>query len=481
MRVLAVLGVLLLAACEMTPPREVDPPVELPEAFSDGGAAALPDRWWTTFDDPVLATLVDEAVSGSFTLAQAWDRLEQARAIARQAGAALSPTLGGTATLGGTWARTRVQTPAGEQHVETRATDLGLGVAAAYEIDLWKRLEAARDAAELDAMATEEDLHAAAMALSARVAATWFQLVEQYDQIDLLAEQIRTNEQVLELITLRFRRGQSPAADVLRQRQLVESRRGEQVRAREAAEVLSNQLAVLLGRAPGGTEGAVEATLVPLPPRPETGLPVDLLARRPDVRGAWLRVRAADRRVAVAVADRYPRLSLTGRLSTGDEKVSDLFRSWFANLAANLTAPILDGGRREAEVDRTRAVASERLNGYGQTILEALEEVESALVSERRQLEFLESLEVQLELSRQILARLRDRYLGGTVAYISVLEALATSQALERTRLAARRELLLTRIDLCRALGGGWPLEPPTASSPTSAPTAGDSSERNGS
>ncbi len=114
-----------------------------------------------------------------------------------------------------------------------------------------------------------------------------------------------------------------------------------------------------------------------------------LLERRPDVRTAWLQIQAADQRVAAAVADRFPRLSLTGRATTANEQIEDLFDNWLASLAANLLAPLVDGGQRRAEVDRTRAVAAEALHDYGQTILEALAEVEDALVLEQRQLEYL--------------------------------------------------------------------------------------------
>jgi len=130
-------------------------------------------------------------------------------------------------------------------------------------------------------------------------------------------------------------------------------------------------------------------------------------------------------------------------------------------LAANVAAPLFDGGSRRAEAARTRAAVSESLNIYSQTVLNALGEVEDALEQERRQRQYITSVDTQLNLSRQTIARLKDSYLFGAVNYIDILQALVSQQTLERTQLQARRELLQYRVDLCRALGTGWELTRP--------------------
>ncbi|MCK4509835.1 MAG: TolC family protein, partial [Desulfuromonadales bacterium] len=165
---------------------------------------------------------------------------------------------------------------------------------------------------------------------------------------------------------------------------------------------------------------------------------------------------AADQRVAAAVADRFPRLSLTGRANTTDEQIENLFDDWLTSLAANLLAPLIDGGRRLAEVERSQAVAAENFHIYGQTVLDALAEVEDALTQELRQLEYLLSINRQLELAEQATSRIRDRYLNGAEDYQRILGALLSKQLLQRTQLSARRELFVNRINLCRALAGGW-------------------------
>jgi NodT family efflux transporter outer membrane factor (OMF) lipoprotein len=446
-----------MVSCTTTPP-EVEPLVQVPEQFTASGELPLPEKWWQSFDDPELHRLIEEALADNLNLQSAWDRLDQAEAIARREGAALKPTLDVLAGASRTGTRRELST--GSKDTDY-FNEYSLGVQAGYEVDLWGRIRSNRDAAALDARASAEDLQAVAITLSAQVAMTWYQLVEQYGQLELLAKQLETNRKVQELVTLRFRRGKVGAADVLRQQQLVESSRGQIDRADSRAMVLKHQLAVLLGRPPMESVAGKESELLDLPPLPDSGLPLELIRRRPDIRLAYHDVLAADRRVASAIAERFPRLSLSARADTSAEEVSDLFETWLASLAANLLGPILDGGRRKAEVDRRRAMLSERLHDYSQVILDSLGEVEDALVQERKQRDFIASLVKQLEISNQVIASIRDNYIKGAADYLRVLEALVSNQSLQRNLLEARRELIEFRIDLCRALAGGFEMPRP--------------------
>ncbi len=438
---------LLLAACAPVATRQGST-YQPQGSFSTTGQAQRAEQWWTTFEDPTLDRLVNQALSGNLNLQVAWDRLDLAQAVVRKAGADLIPQLNSEAGFSTNRSRTSSHTDSSQSY--------NLGLVASYEVDLWGRVRSTRDAAELDALASEENLHTAALTLSSQVATTWFQLLEQRGQIEILKQQQHTNEQALELINLQFRTGQIGIADLLQQRQVVESRRGEQALAAGRAQVLQNQLAVLLGLSPDQAPQLTTGKLGELPPLPTTGLQSDLLKRRPDVRAAWLQLQASDQRVAAAVADRFPRLSLTGRASTSDEKIEDLFDDWLASLAANLLAPLIDGGRRQAEVERSQAVAAENFHIYGQTVLEALAEVENALTQEQRQQEYLVSINSQLELAEQAAGQIHDRYLNGAEEYQRVLGALLSKQFLQRTQLSARGELFVNRINLCRALAGGW-------------------------
>jgi NodT family efflux transporter outer membrane factor (OMF) lipoprotein len=444
---------------------ELKAPVAAPARFSESGTSPLPDKWWESFEDPVLSGLIDQALANNFSLKTAWDRLSQAAAEARSAGADIFPTL--DAEVENSRNRYREDGQTGEGH------SYSLGLTASYELDLWGRIRSSRDAAAFDMQASEQDLQAAALTLSAQVAGTWYQLVEQYGQLDVLDAQIVTNQKVLELVTLQFRTGQVGIADMLQQQQLVESNQGEKAQVVAQVKVLEHQLAILLGYSPLQPVAPRVSRLLTLPAMPQTGLPAELIQRRPDIRSAYYAVLAADSDLAAAIANRFPSLSLTAGVDVSGAHTRDLFDNWLATLAANLVAPIVDGGLRKAEVDRTRAVASEALHTYGQTILDALGEVEDALVQEQRQRDYIASIGRQLTLAGQVIERVRDRYLQGTVDYQRVLDALLSHQELQRSLLTATRDLVQYRIDLCRALGSGWTLDRPEENQADAQTTSG--------
>ncbi len=450
---LLLLALVTLPSCAPEGVR-VASPAEVPASFSAGGESPMPERWWTAFDDAALDGLVAEALRDNFSIRQAWDRLDQARALADQAGAPLLPSLDGTAGAARTVAKT-------DPLPRTYTTEVALGLAASYEVDLWGRVRSTADAARLDACAGAEDLQAAAITLTGQVASAWIQLIELHSQLRLLDAQIETNRKYLDVITLKFGQGQALASDVLQQKELVEETRGQRVLVESAIGVLEHQLAVLLGRPPQALDAEVPEALPALPPLPETGLPATLLRRRPDVRAAEVRVQAADRRVAAAVADQFPRLSLTATAETSAERTRDLFNNWVATLAANVVAPLFDAGLRRAEVERTRAVVSERLNAYGQTVLDSLQEVEDALVQETKRARYVQSLSEQLALAKEATNRTRDTYSTTGRDFLRYLTTLLGYQRLQRTYLSAQRDLVLRRIDLYRALAGGWSLPRP--------------------
>ncbi len=449
MRYLPFLVLMLIAASCATPRTEVPLLFEPPDAFSSDGESALADAWWESFGDASLNGFMAQALSNNLSLRATWDRLAQAEATARRQGADIYPSLDIVASA------TSIDRDEG------RAEEYSGGLVASYELDIWGRVRSTREAASLDVAATAAQLRAAAITLSAEIANAWFQRAEQAGQLNLLEQQLATSEKSLEILRSRFRSGQSSAVDVLQQEQLVEARRGDMSSARARLAVLENQLAILAGQS-AGSAIPEPAAWENLPPAPETGLPADLLQRRPDVLRAYHLVLAADERAAAALADRFPRFSISARYTSTEAAASDLFSNWITTLAANLVAPVIDGGAKRAEVERARAALSEAINTYGQTVLTALSEVENALVREQHQRELLDSLHRQLELATQVTDQTRERYLRGIGDFLRVLTAELSQQNLERNVLAAERELREFRVALCRALSGGFDLERPS-------------------
>lgn len=448
-------------------PSKPKSPVEIPERFSSRGGAKLPDRWWRAFEDRTLNALVTDALQGNMSIKAVWDRLDQAAAQARKAGAGLYPSVDGRVEGGVSFSEER-QTPipggAGAVSSGGVVPNLLIGVAASYEIDIWGRVRSTRNAARREVAATRESLQAAAVSLSGEVAVAWYGLLEAYGQLRLLERQAEANQRLLKLVALRMGYGQTGAIDLLQQKQLIESIQSDLMGATVRARLLEHRLAVLLGRPPTVRvvpAGARRRELPGLPDLPDPGVPAELVQRRPDVRAAFHRIEAANEQVAAAIADRFPRLSISAGAQVSDDGVKDLFNNWLVSLAANLLAPIFDGGRRKAEVDRAKAAASEALHDYGQTVLEAIAEVEGALVTEKHARRRLESIEKQLELSNRVVDRARDNYVHGAGDYLRVLDARIKHQSLQRAHLTLRREIIENRIALCRALAGGWKLRRP--------------------
>ena len=443
----------LVASCAPFKPQERQSPEgELPRSFSLYTAESEPElRWWEEFNDIDLNVLVTKALSDNLTLKETWSRLVQARALAVQAGAALYPDLTGTA--GADYARQRSDNGSAKT---TSTEDYSLGVVSSYELDLWGRIRAERESSLLEVSAAREDLNTAAMTLAAEVANRWVNIISQRMQKRLLERQLQTNLTLLELIELRFRMSMVSALDVYQQKQVVENIKAEIPLVEAEEQVLLHELALLMGRPPG-TSLKISREDFPEPTEiPATGLPADLLSLRPDLRRAGMRLQAADWQVAAARANRLPAIRLTAGAQYGKGDMDVLFDNWLLSLAGNLTAPIFDGGRRAAEVDRRQAFADENLSAYRQAVLTAIKEVEDALVSEVKQREHIKALENVLVTARRALEEAGIRYRNGLTDYLPVLTQLLAVQNLERNLIRQRAILLNARVSLYRSLGGTW-------------------------
>lgn len=445
---LAVLLLAMLAGCAQKE-LAVSLPVQDPPPFAPSGDALVPDRWWTTFGDWELNREVERSLGGNFALAAAVSRLRAAEAVAWRESSFLLPDVNGIADASGTYLTNA-----------PNRSSFALGLEASYEVDLWGRIESRVEAEELRASATEADYQAVALTLTAEIARTWYALTEARAQLTLLDGQYATNLNGLKAQELRFGLGFIRSADVFRQRQLVESTREQVIVVQAQIDVLEHRLAVLQGLPPQYARYITGNTLPELPPPPATGLPAELLTRRPDVRRDYLAIWAANRDVASAISARYPRLNLFASVTTAAESPENLFRDWIVVTAGQLIAPLLDGGERRAEVARTSAVLHELVANYGQTVLAAYAEVEDALALERHQRARIESLNKQVDLAREASNQLREQYLIGDAEYLDVLTAITQEQRLQRDILSARLELILIRISLYLSLAGDFNPQP---------------------
>lgn len=426
---------------------------DLPEKFSlYTGENKSDTQWWQSFGSAELNRLIETGLAGNLPLKETWARLDQARARAAKVGADRFPDLTGTVGAG-----TNRSKGGSGASVGTRTYSLGL--ASSYELDLWGRLQAARQAAALDVAATREDFNTAAISIAAEIAVRWLGIISSRMQKELLEKQLRTNETILELVQLRFRNAMVSALDIYQQKQLVENVKAEMPLVEEKEKLLLHDLAVLLGKPPGTSLNTTAARFPELLPLPPFGLPADLLSARPDIRAAGKRLEAADWQIASARANRLPSISLSAQAIYGQSELDILFDNWLLNLSASLTAPLFDGGSRKAEVARTRAVADEKLAVYRNAVLKAIKEVEDALVSEEKQQEHIEGLRQVIDTAGMALDEAGARYRNGVSDYLPVLTQLLSVQTLEKNLILRQENRLVTRVSLHRAMGGAWPAE----------------------
>ena len=442
---------LLLASCTLHQPQTAAPPGPLPEQFAGAIDHGPPlERWWEQFGDPRLNDLMAEAFDRNLDLEQAYARLAQFEALAQTVSAAQWPTV----DVQGAAGRVRQQGLFGAKTDDSYQ----LSAAAGFELDLWRKLASRSKAARLEVLAARQDLAALYLSLSAQLADLYYLAVEQRSQLALVDDTIASFSDTLQRVEDRYREGLVPALDVYQSRQnlaAAEAARPLVVARLAAAE---HAIAVLVGRVPDRSVAGRLAELPALEKAFPVGLPATLLQRRPDIAASLSRIQAADARVGAAIAERFPAFNLVAEYGGASNDLGSLLDSpnIFWNLLVNLAQPVFDGGRRKAEVERNRSLFRENLGNYHQKVLQALQEVEDALVQEQTSSRRIGLLEKRVVATAGSLRLSTERYLQGISEYLPVLTAQVDHAEAQSALLEARRQRVVARISLARALGGNW-------------------------
>jgi len=444
---------LLLAGCSLHKPTKVgisvDPPAEFIGNHTTGEAGLPLGQWWLAFNDEKLNLLMTELFDQNLELTQALARLEQVEALTRITRSAESPVLSGMASAG----RSR-QPGLMDDFI---GNNQQLSLAAGYELDLWGKLAAQSKAAELELSASRQEVQTLYLGLSARLADLYFLAIEQRAQLALTDKSIASFAETLSRVENRYNLGLVPAVDMYQARQSLAGAEAARYLFEAALGEVEHAIAVLVGRYPERRPGNSLDQLPSAPDLFKLGIPADLISQRPDLQAALRRVEAADYRVAVAIADRFPSISLSaGYGSLRQDVAAGLLKGEFWSLLGNLALPLVDGGRRRAEVDNKEAALREAVAGYQEKVLTAFQEVEDALINNYATEQRVEWLADTARATEATLRLSTDRYLAGLVDYLPVLTAQRTDFEVSSRLLAARRQLLADRISLARALGGDW-------------------------
>ncbi|GBD99827.1 outer membrane protein OprM precursor [bacterium BMS3Abin07] len=450
-----VLSVLLFvpAGCSIHKSLVSDNMMELPPSFTGyaGGKGTLSSKgkWWEYFGDESLNDLEAEALRNNPDIIRAYERINETEAILNKSRASEYPLL----NINGSGGRSRQPGISGPSSSDSYS----LSAEASYELDLWGKVKSEVDAGQFETQASVEDLKAAYLSVSAKLADLYYLAVELRAQLKLSMETIESFRNTLDLVKRRYRAGLVPAIDVYQSRQNLASARAQLPVFKSRLAVTLHALSVLVGRYPGSAVGGESDEIPEIRPF-KVGIPSQLLRNRPDIKSAFLRLKVNDKRVASAVADRFPSFNLIGSYGGASGEVRTLLDSpnilW--NLLLQITQPVIDGGRRRAEVRRSEAAFRESLAIYHKAVLNALRDVEDAIVNNSATEERINSLKVQVDATSASLRLAIDRYMQGLSDYIPVLTAQRFHSDAQRKLLAARRQLISDRISLARALGGGW-------------------------
>lgn len=444
---LLIMTILSLSGCSVHSPMFKGEQIDVPESYSSGETDTSPPvgRWWEKFGDDKLNELIKEAFKHNLDITRSYERLQQSLAIVRTTNSSRGPVL----NIEGSGARAKKSGLITESYQ--------LSAAASFEIDLWNKLGVKADAARFDALASEEDLRSIYISISARVADLYYLAVEQRAQLELSDNIIESYRDTLKRVESRYRQGLVPAIDLYQSRQNLSSARAQRPLFEQNLATTLNALSVLTGRFPDSETGGSSKELRDAPDFP-VGIPSQLLADRPDIRAAYIRINAADKRIGAALADRFPSFNLVGTYGGSSTETRNVLDSpnilW--NIMLQAAMPVIDSGRRRAEVERTKAVLRENLAAYHQTVLNAFKDVEDALAKGRASGERISML-VETVLSSESSLRIAvDRYMQGLTDYLPVLTEQLRHFTAKSNLLAARRYLISARIELARALGGEW-------------------------
>jgi len=459
---------LALSGCAIGPDY-LRPSSLLPGVFAEAKPAndvviaanpAINLNWWTLFNDAILNDLVDQALSSNASLRQAVARVEQADAVAREAGASFFPQIDGSAGISNTKASTKTATYVASQPQIRHARSVGLSTS--FELDVWGRIRRANEAARATLLASQYSRDAIRLSVAGLVTESYLALRAYDAQQSITAETVKTRSESLKLVKTRVDAGLSSPLDAYQAEGALAAAQAQLAEQRRLRSLAEHQLALLTGNpslkiAPG------DLKQIPLLPEPPAGLPADLIEARPDVRQAEQELVATNAGIGIAKAGYFPKFTLTGSMGSESKTLSDLFsagsNTWSLGLSALM--PILDFGRTSARVDQAKALNEQSLIAWQNSLQTAYKEVRDALVSLREYGEEEGAQSIRVDRAEKAMAISRMRHEAGHAGYLEVLDAQRTLNDAQLAAISVRQARLSSSVGLFKALGGGWKADAP--------------------
>jgi outer membrane protein, multidrug efflux system len=458
----------LLSGCDLAP--VYDPPqFILPASYQGSGpfTVANPDEalsprgdWWTLFGDPELNQLEEELGRANPTLQAAADAYAQARSLAAQAQSHLLPQVGASAGVSENKSSTRrlFRNPTGRSPLQESSNEFG--VAASWEPDFWHALRNGAHQQKRLAQASAADLANARLSLQAELASDYIALRGLDTQLEVLRQSITSYQSAVQVARLRTTGKIASGLDLARALAQLDSAQAQETETRLQRDLMQHAVAVLVGAVPSTFSIAPSKDFVLTPPKLPTGVPSQLLQRRPDIASAERQMAAANASIGVARAAFYP--NVTFNLSGGFQ--DDAFNllslpNNFWSVGAAATLPLFEGGLRRAQLRQSWAQYAQTRDGYRETVLAAFQEVEDGL-SETQRLATEDTQQREAsDQSGQALSISTMLYKDGLDNYLSVSVAQVQALAAQLTEVQIRVRQVQAAVSLIRALGGGWTVQ----------------------
>ncbi|HEX4796083.1 MAG TPA: efflux transporter outer membrane subunit [Humisphaera sp.] len=415
-------------------------------------------QWWHVFNDPVLNSLVSDAYRQNLTLRAAGERIAESRA---QRGIAVGNLFPQTQTLGGSYTANKASTTNANAFQQQWYQNAQVGFNMNWELDFWGRFRRSIEAADASLDASVADYDNLLVILLADVASNYIQYRTFQERLELAKVNVQIQEESYQLASDSFRLGRSTERDPQQARQILEQTRSAIPTLEAGLRQTNNALCVLLGVPPQelaqrlGESGAIPVGT----PQLSSGIPADLLRRRPDVRRAERQAAAQSANIGVAKADLYPRFVLLGSIGLQAAQIGDMFHTPGSVAASGGPAfqwNILNYGRIENAVKVQEAAFRQFVYQYQDTVLRANEEAENAIIGYAKAQERAKYLGDSVTAAQRVVQITYDQYRQGAVDFtpVFIFEAALTSQ--QDSLAQAQGDTALNLVDLFRTLGGGW-------------------------
>jgi multidrug efflux system outer membrane protein len=450
---------LLVTGCKVGP-NYARPAVTAPPAFRGSDDATVSsqvslgdEQWSAVYQEPELQELIRKALANNYDVRIAAQRILEQQAQVRITRSQQFPTV----SIGGTGIGAALPSSLDKQ-IGSPLVDGSFSLSAAWTPDFWGLYRRQTEAARAQLLAQTWAQRAVRLTLVQQVATAYFQLRALDRELEITQQTIKTRQNSLELTKTLESGGSVPLSDVRQAEQLLYTATSQVPQLEQQIQQSENALNVLLGQNPGPIAHTDPNALTPPPQDVPTGLPSQLLERRPDIQQAEATLIAANAQIGVARAQFFPNLSISASGGVGGDSLSTIFDTAGKTIygIGSLTQPIFAGGKLRGQLELSEQTKQEMVLGYQKTITQAFRDVSDALIALNKQRAYREQQEKLVAAAQDAVRLARVRYQGGSTGYLEVLTNDSNLFAAQLNLVTAQQNEALTIVQLYSALGGGW-------------------------